>query len=139
MAVLKTLGSRFGRPKKVEAHYFAEAVYNAWQMEQKDCHNGLLLVIASEDREVPCCSLHITTATALSVQAGELAGFRSAHMSSITLSPSGTCVHAALRFCSTWKLLAPVVFECLEAGHANHQVVGHVTSISLRSPQGASR
>lgn len=49
---MRKLGTRFGRPMNVEAAYFADALYNAWQMEHKDCRNGILLAVSLEDREV---------------------------------------------------------------------------------------
>lgn len=52
MALVKKLGTRFGRPMNVEAAYFADSLYNAWQMEYKSCHIGILLVISVVDREV---------------------------------------------------------------------------------------
>ena len=36
----------------VEAAYFADSLYNAWEMDYKQCKNGLLLVISVVDREV---------------------------------------------------------------------------------------
>ena len=36
----------------VEAAYFADSLYNAWEMDYKECRNGLLLVISVVDREV---------------------------------------------------------------------------------------
>ncbi len=52
VALVKKLGTRFGRPMNVEAAYFADSLYNAWHMEHIECKNGVLLVISSEDREV---------------------------------------------------------------------------------------
>ena len=52
VAIVRKLGTRFGRPMNVEAAYFADSLYNAWQMEHKDCRNGVLLVASLEDREV---------------------------------------------------------------------------------------
>ena len=52
MALVRKLGTRFGRPMNVEAAYFADSLYNAWQMEYKNCKNGILLVISVVDREV---------------------------------------------------------------------------------------
>jgi len=53
VALVKKLGTRFGRPMNVEAAYFADSLYNAWEMEYKECRNGILLVISTIDREVP--------------------------------------------------------------------------------------
>lgn len=52
VALMKKLGTRFGRPMNVEAAYFADSLYNAWQMEYKTCKIGILLVISVVDREV---------------------------------------------------------------------------------------
>lgn len=51
VALVKKLGTRFGRPMNVEAAYFADSLYNAWEMEYKECRNGILLVISTIDRE----------------------------------------------------------------------------------------
>ena len=52
VALVKKLGTRFGRPMNVEAAYFADSLYNAWEMDYKHCRNGILLVISVVDREV---------------------------------------------------------------------------------------
>ena len=52
VALVRKLGTRFGRPMNVEAAYFADSLYNAWEMDYKQCKNGLLLVISVVDREV---------------------------------------------------------------------------------------
>lgn len=52
VALVRKLGTRFGRPMNVEAAYFADSLYNAWQMEYKSCRIGILLVVSVIDREV---------------------------------------------------------------------------------------
>jgi uncharacterized membrane protein YgcG len=59
VALVKKLGTRFGRPMNVEAAYFADSLYNAWEMEYKQCRNGILLVISTIDREVAFSPLYL--------------------------------------------------------------------------------
>ena len=52
----------------VEAAYFADSLYNAWQMEHKDCRNGILLAISVEDREVSQSSSEARTSWSPALQ-----------------------------------------------------------------------